>query len=109
MNATFASHPRLVSVDAFPVDESVYGIRGLGGNVCDWVADPFVRGGPPLDGDRALPAPDPASITDPTTIFALRGGNWCGSPRGARAAYRGRHARLGTRDPVVSIRLVRTI
>ncbi|MFN7976272.1 MAG: bifunctional serine/threonine-protein kinase/formylglycine-generating enzyme family protein [Acidobacteriota bacterium] len=31
----------LRAVGAFPVDDSPYGIRGLGGNVCDWCADVF--------------------------------------------------------------------
>ncbi|MCA8939200.1 MAG: SUMF1/EgtB/PvdO family nonheme iron enzyme, partial [Planctomycetes bacterium] len=36
------SHPegqKIVGVQEFPLDESPYGVRGMGGNVRDWCAD----------------------------------------------------------------------
>ena len=44
------SHPGAqlpAPVGAFPIDESVYGIRGLAGNVCEWSRDVFLADGPP--------------------------------------------------------------
>jgi formylglycine-generating enzyme required for sulfatase activity len=35
--------------DSYPVDESPYGVRGMGGNVSDWCADFFHSHGPELE------------------------------------------------------------
>jgi formylglycine-generating enzyme required for sulfatase activity len=55
-------------VDAFPIDESPYGVRGMGGNSRDWC------------------------LSDPGEKFrewrALRGGGWCNAPIIARAGGR---------------------
>ena len=66
--------PRLLPVDACPVDESIYGVRGLAGNVREFTADTVpgpqgphavVKGGGHLDlavtgrsAGRTLLAPD---------------------------------------------------
>ncbi len=107
MNSSFEGAPQPVVVDEFPEDESVYGVRGLGGNASDLVAEGFSRGGmEPVDG--VAPA-GPTGWDPSASHVVLRGGNWCGSPRGARVCYRGRHLRNGVRDPVTTVRLVRSL
>ena len=64
--------PSIATVDEFPLDESIYGVRGLAGNTQDWVGEIKQRG----EGARAR-----ASAT-------LRGGHWAGQPVSARCAYR---------------------
>jgi len=81
------SHPgRLIParVDSYPLDESVYGVRGMGGNIRDWC------GGPPLEGvpsSRQRIAPVP-SLDVPTQVRGLRGGGWGNSGLLLRACYR---------------------
>jgi serine/threonine-protein kinase len=85
-------------VDSFPVDESVYGVRGLAGNVGDWCADRYRREGPPTDGEVvASPEPHDGVLLDDASagsdaVRVLRGGEWSGAARRARAAYRSRAA-----------------
>jgi formylglycine-generating enzyme required for sulfatase activity len=60
--------------DEFPSDVSVYGVRGLGGNVYDWTSTEEAQGtGPHRRGWRVY-----------------RGGCWSSTARYCRAAYRGR-------------------
>lgn len=94
-------------VSAYPVDESPYGVRGMGGNVMDWCLDVFRRDGPPLDGARLRPW-SPEGIDDQSLSRAERGGSWLSYRRFCRSAYRGyyipttRFAPLGFR-PVRSM------
>ncbi|MCB9697464.1 MAG: SUMF1/EgtB/PvdO family nonheme iron enzyme [Alphaproteobacteria bacterium] len=74
-------------VDTFPIDESVYGVRGLAGNVQDWCFDAWTRAGPPLD-DHVVAAV-PAVGADPDQIPRIhRGGLWYGTAVNANAAAR---------------------
>jgi len=72
-------------VDSFPVDESPYGVRGLGGNARDWCAD---RAG---DGR-----------------YINRGGFWLGNAREARSADLHFHP-ASHRAAEISFRLVRSL
>jgi formylglycine-generating enzyme required for sulfatase activity/tRNA A-37 threonylcarbamoyl transferase component Bud32 len=94
--ATFAcaleSHmgpPGRVSVNAYPADESPYGIRGLAGNVRDWCINVWKASGPSSEGARVLL--DPADPSDPD-FRAIRGGAWGSTMANGRAA-----ARFGSR------------
>ncbi len=83
------SHPQRplpAGVDSYPVDTSVYGIRGLGGNAQDWCADGFRLEGPPLEGARV---PPPVAEGNGASR-CLRGGYFSGTDRVARSAYRTR-------------------
>ena len=51
---THPTSPDLALVDTFPVDESPYGVRGMGGNTRDWCADVFHRDGPRIVSGRAV-------------------------------------------------------
>lgn len=104
MNDSHAGRALPAAVDAFPVDASVYGVRGLGGNVRDWCADPFLRDLRPAQGSRILPpALDPELDLASTARRVYRGGSWVGTPRTMRSASRfgsvpgGRLAYLGLR------------
>ncbi len=69
-------------IEECPLDESVYGIRGLGGNVLDWTAT--APDDPQVDGERVI-RPSPGDDSDhPRRVFL--GGFWDGSARGGRAA-----------------------
>ena len=71
-------------VDAFPVDESPFGVRGLAGNVRDWCADLLV-------GDRRI----------------NRGGFWLGNAREARPADQHDHVPVH-RAAEIGFRLARS-
>ncbi|MCB9780927.1 MAG: SUMF1/EgtB/PvdO family nonheme iron enzyme [Alphaproteobacteria bacterium] len=72
-------------VDSFPVDESVYGVRGMGGNVRDWCAGIHEADGPALPDLRVRPDEAPADAPD---LRSNRGGLWGGPARYARCANR---------------------
>ncbi|MCB9797643.1 MAG: SUMF1/EgtB/PvdO family nonheme iron enzyme [Alphaproteobacteria bacterium] len=87
-------------VQAYPIDASVYGVRGLGGNVRDWCSNPWSHAGPPAPGGRVLPGV--CDLEDPS-LRVLRGGCWTTAPVHCRAAGRtvnapgGRFVSLGFR------------
>ncbi|MHC5036223.1 MAG: bifunctional serine/threonine-protein kinase/formylglycine-generating enzyme family protein [Planctomycetota bacterium] len=69
MNLSHEKGPQPSPVRSFPVDESPYGVRGLGGNSRDWCLD------------------DPGEPY--RTYRLLRGGNWAAIGDGLRASTRG--------------------
>jgi len=75
-------------VDSFPIDVSVYGVRGMAGNVRDWTASTG-RLGPRLDGQRVLPPqpPHPDAVPEGAR-FVGRGGAWCATPGSCSAVKR---------------------
>ena len=76
-----------VPVGDFAGDESIYGVRGLAGNTCDWCADSFQ----PMDsgGEIAL-IPEPRENIDDTESFRVA--------RGGSFYYPARRCRLARRD-----------
>ena len=91
-------------VTAYPDDVSVYGVRGMAGNVADWCLEPFVPEGPDrTDGVVRVSAVGVSAGRDQRVV---RGGNWMGTAVGARSAYRAfSDAHSGV--PQVGFRLVR--
>ena len=77
---------KIQSVDSFPVDRSVYGVRGTAGNTRDWCLDKFREEGPPLDGGRLL-QPSATDLAD-TGFKSTRGGSYGNSAARARSADR---------------------
>ncbi|MCB9679104.1 MAG: SUMF1/EgtB/PvdO family nonheme iron enzyme [Alphaproteobacteria bacterium] len=74
VRSSHAGRPLPASVDAFPTDCSVYGVRGMAGNMRDWCADAFrVPGREPAPGD---------------TQKVLKGGCWYFPETGAHLAAR---------------------
>lgn len=94
-----ADEPTISTVESYPTDESVYGVRGMAGNVRDWCNDWYTR----------LPLSDRADEVPVTGRFRnVRGGSYVCEARWCRTAARlaaGETARLG----VVGFRLVRSI
>jgi serine/threonine-protein kinase len=77
------SHPGKalpVTVDAFPLDESPYEIRGMAGNIRAWMLDRWRREGP---------LPSEVSPREAEEKAVSRGGGWLGDRRWTRAASRG--------------------
>lgn len=87
MLESHAQKPGLAVVDSYPVDESPWGVRGMGGNVRQWCLDRFHADGPPVEGARALPPVDPG---EDTAVRVTRGGDWYGQARLSRSGTRGR-------------------
>ena len=62
-----------VSVHAYPLDESPYGVRGMSGGAADWCADSH-RDGPVLEGAQVPLAP--AELATESAVRVTRGGGW---------------------------------
>jgi len=105
-----SGRPLPQAVTSYPVDEGVYAVRGIAGNVRDWCADLFHAEGPPLDGERvvapSLDAPG-SEEAERRAVRVFRGGSWITGPRYARLAVRFR-GDLGSRYDDLGFRLVRT-
>ena len=70
-------HPdevHIQNVDTFPVDESIYGVRGTAGNTRDWCLDRFRDDGPPLQ-DGHLLWPTEEDLAD-SGFKSTRGGSY---------------------------------
>ncbi len=88
-----AGRPLPAAIQDFPGDESVYGVRGTGGNVRDWCADPWPDDGRDPCGERVVA---PRRKSAPFRIY--RGGSWFFSDAHARCASLGRLATTGRFD-----------
>lgn len=99
-----ADRPLPAAFGAWPVDESPYGLFGMGGNVRDWCADAQLADGPETPGCTVVahPAPAPAGA-----VRMHRGGCWGSTLRGARVAKRDGNT-PDYRDATLGFRLVRT-
>lgn len=95
-----AGAPAWSGVDEHPLDESPYGVRGLAGNVRDWCANGYRRGGPPGAG-RLDVRPEPDG-----PFRMARGGAWTSAPRTSRPTARYADA-PDARLTVLGFRLVR--
>lgn len=100
-----ATPPSRVPVDAYPTDESPYGVRGLAGNVRDWCINVW-RGDGPVQRDGIVMI-DAADDGDEAPR-AIRGGAWATVPVFARLAGRFA-ARPREHFGVVGFRLVRSV
>ena len=81
-----------VVIEEFPTDVSVYGVRGLGGNMCDWTSTEVTQGtGPRLRARRVD-----------------RGGSWSYGGRYCRAANRDWHEPMRCTG-LLGLRLARSI
>ena len=83
------SHPAetvMQEVDSFPIDESIYGVRGMSGNTRDWCLDKYREEGPLLDKGRLLLATE-EDLAD-TGFKSSRGGSYGNSASRSRIADR---------------------
>jgi len=93
-------------VSAYPDDVSIYGVRGMAGNVADWCLEPFVPEGP--DVRDGIVRESSVGVSAGRDQRVVRGGNWMGSAVGARSSYRAfSDAHSGV--PQVGFRLVRAV
>jgi len=91
-----------VSVDSHPLDDSPYGVRGLGGNVRDWCLD-APSDEPAVTGRRAaLRSPTPSARR------VVRGGSFRSGASEVRSAARAT-LRADRRHPDVGFRLCRPL
>jgi serine/threonine-protein kinase len=97
--------PELALVDTHPVDESPYGIRGMGGNVRDWCADVFLRNGPPMPHGRATVA----VARNRESMRVVRGGSWADNGEEGAMASRRESIPADARAPWLGFRLVRSL
>ncbi len=84
-----AGRPKPSDVTGFPNDVSVYGVRGLAGNVSDWCADRFTLR--TLDGDETrvnFSQTEVFQTQGASEQRVSRGGHWKGNRRTARSASR---------------------
>ncbi len=94
-----------VEVDSFPVDSSIYGVRGLAGNVMDWCLDGSAKDVP--HGRRI--GFDPRSRTDASPLEVVcRGGAWSQAGSMCRAAKR-QPMHVHSRTSLLGFRLVRSL
>lgn len=80
--AAQTGRPSVAPVGSSPGDRSLYGVRGLAGNVSDWCANPWRRDGPPIEGGMLRFDDAPAEF------YAVRGGHYRASARLCRLASR---------------------
>ncbi len=97
---------------AFSVDDSPYGVAGMGGGVQDWCADAWRAQGPSRRGSRAV-SPPPHRAADAIQRTAaprrvIRGGAWNLDERACRSAARSAMAAGRTADNV-GFRVCRTL
>ena len=92
------------TVDEFDVDQSVYGVRGMGGNMRDWCANAFSIDSLGLETGRV---PRPLEVA-PTQRVANRGGNWNSVAIHAQSAHRA-WSSPGFRSGFLSFRAVRSL
>jgi serine/threonine-protein kinase len=100
-----AEEPTIAPVDGHPIDESVYGVRGLAGNTRDWCENVWAHDGPTTHEGALVRSP---ARRDDDDFRAIRGGAWASTVAHGRAA-----ARFALRPDmvrsVVGIRLVRSL
>ncbi len=96
--------PKVVEVDRFPTDISVYGVRGMAGNTADWCADAYETEGPVVAGQRVVLDEGSGNAR----FRAVRGGSYRDGPEAVRCASRWR-APPDSRSGRVGLRLARSI
>jgi serine/threonine-protein kinase len=99
-----AGQPQLAVVHRFPVDESPFGIRHMGGNAGDWCLEAFDPAGPTLSGNTLVVETPEIDADHP--LRSVRGGGWRGIGLLSRSANRQALVSSG-RSAEVSFRLVR--
>ncbi|HYO59948.1 formylglycine-generating enzyme family protein, partial [Archangium sp.] len=97
-------------VDAYPVDESPYGARGMAGNAHEWCLDAYQAEGPESIEGRPVVSHG-EGIQGPGAGGAhrvYRGGSWRAPESLCRVAYRDAPPAI-YRNPTVSFRLARSL
>ena len=87
MKDSHAGTPMPGVVSAFPIDESVYGVRGMGGNIKDWCAEEWQVDGPALDAGGVW-VETASAEPGPEVLRVRRGGGWDSAVDTVRCAMR---------------------
>ena len=96
-------------VHDYPVDVSVYGIRGLGGNAYEWCAELMNQEARQLDSPLLQPPLiDGTPAVEVGLRRAVKGGHWFGMPKVCKSALRWAAASTA-RDSSLSIRVCRSL
>jgi serine/threonine-protein kinase len=85
MAGSHVGYPGRADVDAYPMDESPYGLRGGAGNSRDFCLEVWTLAGPALAGARLVIEPAPLEGSD---YRSVRGGAWAAVQSTCRAAAR---------------------
>ncbi len=101
-----AGRPMPAPVDAYPVDESAYGVRGMGGNVAQWCVDLYSQHTSVLESQRVVTTPNIAP-ENAGAVRVVRGGSWSGPAANVRLANTG-SASPSLRYIGIGLRLVRS-
>ena len=98
--------PQLEPIAVRSLDASVYGVRGLAGNVRQWCADGFRREAVPERDARVVPIEGPP--TSPPELMSVRGSAYVTSTAPGRVAVRAA-APAASRSFAIGIRLARSL
>ncbi len=104
MRSSHRESPMITVTDTYPVDESPYGVRGMGGNVSEWCANVYTDQGPRLHGQTLDPF---AEVPDDGAFRVDKGGGWYDTEEYVRCAVR-RGLTVTTRRSDVGFRIVRS-
>lgn len=97
MRDAFVERPTLTGVDAFPVDESPYGVRGMAGNSQDWCGDLWSSEGTAV-GEGRIELRESAGEIEGFRV--LRGGAWFSGSGECRCAYRSGSPPTGVKSSI---------
>ena len=95
---------RMTSIYEFPLDKSIYGIRGLMGNVRDWTSSIYTGDGPLIENGVVHHHVEPP--LDGAIGRVIKGGGWASSSRSLRSDVRS-YSRESDRFIDLGFRLVR--
>ena len=102
MRDSHQGNREVVSVERFPVDESPYGVRGLGGNVIDWTSSVYQKLGPEVHQGRVSAL---VEVPDDDAEVVYKGGCWYFGSRFMRSADR-HHISAHHRGNLIGFRMV---
>jgi serine/threonine-protein kinase len=95
-----------VPVQDFPIDESVYGVRGMAGNVREFCADVYTREGPSILDSRVGPPLEERWTGEISGRRVSRGGAWADYATRLRLTHRDRPT-VDDRYPTLGFRIGR--
>ena len=95
------NHSALQPIDSFPVDESVYGIRGMAGNINEWTASGFAKETPETSNQRQA-----KNLVKREKV--IRGGTWMQEEEYCILTSRS-YALPEAKHPGTGFRLIRSI
>lgn len=106
MRDSHKGNRRPAPVNAYPIDESPYGIRGMGGNIIDWTNTIYQKEGPFIEQGKPKHLSNHQGNIDIEMVY--KGGSWYFGDRFLRCADR--HSMSANhRGNLIGFRLARTV